>query len=56
MSRYGVISDIHGNKVALDAVLKELGKLSIDRILCLGDIVGYGPSPSQCLSDVHEHH
>jgi len=55
MSRYGVISDIHGNKVALDAVLKELGKLSIGRILCLGDIVGYGPSPSQCLNDVHDY-
>lgn len=55
MSRYGVISDIHGNKVALDAVLEQLGQLSVDRIVCLGDIVGYGPSPSQCLNDVHDY-
>ncbi|HIN09173.1 MAG TPA: metallophosphoesterase [Phycisphaerales bacterium] len=55
MSRYGVISDIHGNKQALDAVLEQLGQLNVDRIICLGDIVGYGPSPSQCLNDVHDY-
>jgi predicted phosphodiesterase len=49
MSRYGIISDIHGNAQALRAVYDQLGELSVDRIICLGDIVGYGPSPSKCL-------
>jgi len=49
MSRYGVISDIHGNSHALMAVYEKLGEMKIDRIICLGDIVGYGPAPAQCL-------
>ena len=49
MSRYGVISDIHGNTHALMAVLERLGQMKVDRIICLGDIVGYGPAPAQCL-------
>lgn len=49
MSRYGIISDIHGNAHALKAVYEQLGKLNVDRIICLGDIVGYGPAPAQCL-------
>lgn len=50
MSKYGIISDIHGNEHALKAVYEQLGKMKVDRILCLGDIVGYGPSPSQCMN------
>jgi predicted phosphodiesterase len=49
MSLYGVISDIHGNAHALKSVYEKLGEMQIDRILCLGDIVGYGPQPSKCL-------
>jgi len=49
MSRYGIISDIHGNSHALLAVYDRLGKMNVDRIVCLGDIVGYGPAPAQCL-------
>jgi len=49
MSRYGIISDIHGNAHALEAVYEKLGDLEVDRIICLGDIVGYGPSPTKCL-------
>jgi len=49
MSKYGIISDIHGNAHALKAVYEKLGKMEIDRILCLGDIVGYGPAPTKCL-------
>ena len=47
MSRIGVISDIHGNLSALDAVLRAFDESSVDRILCCGDLVGYGPSPEQ---------
>jgi putative phosphoesterase len=45
--RYGIVADIHGNLEALEAVLRQLeGK--INQIVCLGDIVGYGPNPNEC--------
>ncbi len=50
--RYGMLSDIHGNLEALDAVLEALADESIDRFLCLGDIVGYGANPNECLDRV----
>lgn len=40
-----VISDIHGNAEALRAVLSDIESKGIDRIVCLGDIIGYGPEP-----------
>lgn len=52
--RYGLISDIHGNLEALNAVLSEIDKLQIDTILCLGDVVGYGPNPNECVQLVRE--
>ncbi len=50
--RYGILSDIHGNLEALDAVLEALTEEGIDRYLCLGDIVGYGANPNECLDRV----
>lgn len=50
--RFGILSDIHGNLEALDAVLEVLKGERIDRYLCLGDIVGYGASPNECLDRV----
>ncbi|MDD5593982.1 MAG: metallophosphoesterase family protein [Candidatus Margulisbacteria bacterium] len=44
---YGIIADIHGNLEALDVVLRELRPA--DRLICAGDIVGYGPNPNECL-------
>jgi hypothetical protein len=44
-----IISDIHGNLEALRAVLDQIDKLGIRRVVCLGDIVGYGPNPVQCI-------
>lgn len=44
-----IISDIHGNLEALNAVLGKIGELGISEIFCLGDIVGYGPNPLECL-------
>ena len=41
--KIGIISDIHGNKKALDAVLKQLEKENIDKIICLGDLIGGAP-------------
>lgn len=46
--RYGILSDIHSNFDALTAVIRELDGLGIDTLVCLGDIVGYGPSPNEC--------
>jgi diadenosine tetraphosphatase ApaH/serine/threonine PP2A family protein phosphatase len=48
MATRAFISDIHGNLEALEAVLREIRHLGIDEILCLGDIVGYGPNPIEC--------
>lgn len=50
--RYGIISDIHGNLEALDAVLGALSADQIDAYLCLGDLVGYGANPNECLERV----
>jgi predicted phosphodiesterase len=48
--RYAIIADIHANLAAFAAVLKDIeGKGGVDEIWCLGDIVGYGPDPHQCL-------
>lgn len=49
MSRVAVISDIHGNLHALEAVLGRIGELGVDEVVCLGDVVGYGPDPGRCL-------
>lgn len=50
--RYGIISDIHGNLEALDAVLESMEKEDIDTYICLGDIVGYGANPNECLERI----
>lgn len=54
MSRIAFISDIHGNLHALRAVLTEIDAYQVDEIVCLGDVVGYGPEPGACLELVHE--
>jgi predicted phosphodiesterase len=53
--RYAIISDIHGNAEALQAVLKDIKDRSIDSIVCLGDIVGYYPDPEDCIELVKKH-
>ena len=44
MSKIAIISDIHGNLLALEAVFDDIKKNDIDKIICLGDLVGKGPS------------
>lgn len=46
--RYGIFSDVHSNVTALQSVLAELDGANVDRLICLGDIVGYGPNPNEC--------
>ena len=52
MTRILVISDVHANVTALEAVLKKAG--SVDEVWCLGDLVGYGPDPNECVSMIRE--
>lgn len=47
-----VISDVHGNLSALTAVLSDIESRGISRIWCLGDTLGYGPQPNECLARV----
>lgn len=44
-----IISDIHGNLEALESVLEDIQAQEIEEIYCLGDIVGYGPNPRECI-------
>lgn len=52
--RYGLLSDIHGNLEALLEVLREFQNRSVDQLLCLGDVVGYGADPNACADLVRE--
>ncbi len=47
--KVGVISDIHGNLQALNSVLEELENEGVDKIICCGDVVGYGARPNECV-------
>ena len=47
--RIAVISDIHANLDALQQVIRHIDGLAIDQVHCLGDIVGYGPFPNECI-------
>ena len=51
---YAIISDIHGNLEALEAVLAEIDRRSLKVVYCLGDVIGYGASPKECLDLVME--
>src|SRR3954471_5841766 len=50
--RYGVISDMHANLHALEAVLRALEDAGVDRFICAGDLVGYGPRPNECVERI----
>lgn len=52
--RYAIVSDIHGNLEALEAVIKALSTESIDKYICVGDIVGYGADPVDCVQRMKE--
>jgi predicted phosphodiesterase len=49
---YGVFSDVHGNYEALKAVLEFFRKNKAQRFICCGDLVGYGPQPSECVREI----
>ncbi len=52
MNRILVVSDIHSNFIALDTVITDAG--SFQQIWCLGDVVGYGPQPNECIDRLRQ--
>ncbi len=50
--RYGIFSDIHAGLSALREVIRRLSEQRVDTLLCLGDLVGYGPQPNECVEYV----
>ena len=54
MAVYGVLADIHGNREALDAALAALEARGVERIVCLGDVVGYNADPDECAAIMRE--
>ena len=51
--RYAIVSDIHANLAAWQTVLHDIADLKADKIICLGDVVGYGPQPIEVLESVY---
>jgi diadenosine tetraphosphatase ApaH/serine/threonine PP2A family protein phosphatase len=53
--RYAILGDIHSNLTAFEAVLRDAGdRGGFDRIWCLGDVVGYGPDPHECIERLRQ--
>src|SRR3954462_9082119 len=52
--KIAIISDIHGNLEALEAVLSDIAAQGCGKTYCLGDVVGYGPSPNEACARVRE--
>ena len=52
--RYAVLGDIHSNLGALNTVLEAIDRAGVDRILSVGDVVGYGAAPSECIELLRE--
>ena len=51
---FAIISDIHSNIEALQVVLDDLDRRSVKEVYCLGDVIGYGANPKECLDLVME--
>lgn len=51
---YAIVSDIHGNYNAWAAVLEDIRRIGAERIVCLGDVVGYGPEPGRCVQSIRD--
>jgi diadenosine tetraphosphatase ApaH/serine/threonine PP2A family protein phosphatase len=51
-ARFAIFSDVHSNLEALEAVLADIRAQRVGKMICLGDIVGYGPNPAECLETI----
>ena len=47
--KIAIFSDVHANYQATKAILDDINKNSFDEVICLGDIIGIGPKPKECL-------
>lgn len=52
---YAIVSDLHANLTAWKAVLADISTIKAGKIICLGDVVGYGPEPAEVLESVYRH-
>ncbi|MBR9691893.1 metallophosphoesterase [Candidatus Woesearchaeota archaeon] len=52
MARKAIISDMHGNLEATIAVFKDIDEQNIENIICIGDVIGYGANPGECLDEL----
>lgn len=52
--RIAVLSDIHGNLEALEAVFEDMVRLDVSEVFCLGDLIGYGPDPDQVVQFIKD--
>ena len=50
--KIGIITDVHSNIIALNAVLNEFEKIKVDKIICCGDIIGIGPNPEETVQEL----
>lgn len=53
--RIAIISDLHSNRESLEAVFAHIEQQQVDEVVCLGDVVGYGPEPEFCVDLVRGH-
>lgn len=55
--RYAIVADIHANLAAFTAVLEDIGRRGgVEELWCLGDVIGYGPDPHQCIELLRQRH
>ncbi|HHV34153.1 MAG TPA: metallophosphoesterase family protein [Syntrophomonadaceae bacterium] len=52
--KIGIIADIHGNHLALQAVLEDIPKRGAEQVYCLGDLVGYAPFPNEVIDIIRQ--
>jgi predicted phosphodiesterase len=52
--KYGILGDIHGNLSALETVLECLDETGVDTLISVGDVVGYGGAPRECIAILRE--
>ena len=55
MTKIAVISDLHANALALNMCLKEIKKINVDLLICLGDILTYGTKPNEVIQELLEY-
>ena len=53
--KIAIISDIHGNLEALKETIKDIEKRSVDKVICLGDIIAKGTHPNECVELIKKH-